>query len=120
MTKTSPVTEIRQRVDAAVARAAGDPSLALQPRDITPVTEAVVAGVAPTVLHLTNNEPWYQSRVTIGAIVSIAVPLLGLAGISADVVDAEEITAVLVAIGTAVGGILTLYGRWKAKTPIGS
>lgn len=116
----SPIQEIRQRVDAAVAMAASDPTLGVKPRDIVPVTEAVVQKVAPLVLHATNNEPWYQSRVTIGAIVSIAVPLLGVLGVSADVVDADQLTGILVAAGTVVGGLVTLYGRWKARKPLGN
>lgn len=115
----SPVEEIRQQVDAAVARSATDPRLNITPSDITPVTESVVRKVAPLVLHATNNEAWYRSRVTWGAIASIALPLLGAFGVSSDIIDSDQFIALGLALGTAAGGVLTLYGRWKAKKPLG-
>lgn len=114
------VQEITKRVDKAMENAAADPTLGVRARDIPPVTAAVVAKVAPVVLHATNNEPWYQSRVTWGAIASIALPLLGAVGVSSDVIDADQFVALGLALGTAAGGVLTLYGRWKAKKPLGS
>ncbi len=80
---------------------------------------AIVQAVGPLIEHANNAEPWYQSRVTWGAIVSIAIPILGAFGVSADLLDADQLTAILTAAGAAVGGILTLWGRWKSKRPIG-
>lgn len=80
---------------------------------------AIVRAVMPLAEHAANAEPWYQSRVTWGAFVSIAIPILGALGVSADLLDADQLTAILTAAGAAVGGILTLWGRWKAKRPIG-
>jgi hypothetical protein len=76
--------------------------------------------VEPVLEHLANAEPWYQSRVTWGAIISTAVPLLGAVGIAVDWIDPDEAAALGVALGTVIGGALTLYGRWKAKRPLGS
>lgn len=119
MTET-PVEQIRNTVGAAVARSARDPKLSIDAGDITPVTEAVVQRVAPVILHATNNEPWYKSRVTWGAIGAIALPLLGAFGVGTDVIDADQFVAIGLALGTAASGVLTLYGRWKARKPIGS
>ncbi len=57
-------------VSAAVAAAVARPEV---PADAKAVP-AIVEAVTPLVENATNNEPWYQSRVTIGAIVSIAIP----------------------------------------------
>jgi hypothetical protein len=102
-------------VSAAVAAAVAKPEV---PADAKAVP-AIVEAVTPLVEHSNNAEPWYQSRVTIGAMVSIAIPVLGALGVSADVLDADQLTAILTAAGALAGGALTLYGRWKAKQPIG-
>ena len=80
----------------------------------------VVKEVAAKVEHVTNNEPWYQSRVTIGALVSMGTGMAGLFGVAVSPQDAEAIVAICMALGTAAGGAITLYGRWAAKKPIGA
>jgi len=79
----------------------------------------VVKAITPVVEHLTNNEPWYRSRVTWGAVASIVLPLLGIAGVTSDVISSEEFVSLGLAVGSAAGGLLTLYGRWKARKPLG-
>lgn len=74
----------------------------------------------PEDVHDANAEPWYQSRVTWGAIISAGVPILATAGIATDWIDEDTLIAGLVAGGGAVGAVVTLYGRWKAKRPIGA
>lgn len=97
------------------------PAVPVERQDIPvlrPTVERIVEQeVAPVIEHLTNNEPWYQSRVTLGAIASIAS---GLAGIVGWQIGAEDITTILVSVGPIVGGALALYGRWKARKPLGA
>lgn len=83
------------------------------------VAEIVANELVPVVVHNTNNEPWYQSRVTIGALVSSAAGIAGLFGIAISPEDSELMIGVGVAAGTAIGGLVTLYGRWVAKKPLG-
>ncbi|MCB8819962.1 hypothetical protein LJD17_05350 [Microvirga rosea] len=81
----------------------------------------MIEEVGPIVAHLTNNEPWYQSRVTWGAIIAAASPIL--APIIGRALSPEEQalwTSVLTMVGTGIGAALTLYGRWKARRPIGA
>lgn len=106
----------------AVSAVAANPTTDLKPSDAAAVSQQVQAEIAsdPVVQHVTNTEPWYQSRVTIGAIVSIVIPLLGLIGISTDVIDADMLTRVLTAAGVVIGGLFTLYGRWVARKPLGA
>ncbi|MEI4470909.1 hypothetical protein [Frigidibacter sp. MR17.24] len=101
---------LRDRVASALAETGATP--------ISSTTEAVVAKVAPIVAHATNAEPWYRSRVTWGAIIAITAPILSALGVSADVLDPDLAVSISTAVATAVGGLLTLYGRWKAKKPL--
>lgn len=84
------------------------------------VARTVVREIAPMVQHATNTEPWYQSRVTWGALVSIGAGVLALFGIVLTPEDTALIIGLATSIGTAAGGILTLWGRWKARKPLGS
>lgn len=96
------------------------------PRPYTDEERELAASVAkevePIIAHATNQEPWYQSRVTWGALISIASGALALTGASSGLISAEDMalfTEAGLAVGTVLGGGLTLYGRWRAKKPIG-
>lgn len=110
---------INAAIIAAVSATVARPDVAAKQEAVAPIVAAVTREVAPMIENAVNAEPWYRSRVTIGALVSIIIPLLGLAGVSSDVVDADQLTAIVVAAGSAIGGVVSLYGRWKAKRPIG-
>ncbi|GAB4068356.1 hypothetical protein KHC28_15610 [Ancylobacter sonchi] len=68
--------------------------------------------------HRTNAEPWYQSRVTLGALVALVG---GLYALALDIADGsppsvEALTSQLTAI---LGAVTVLYGRWRARKPLG-
>ncbi|KAB0269082.1 hypothetical protein [Microvirga brassicacearum] len=89
--------------------------------DAPQIKKEVAEAIAPAIEHLTNNEPWYQSRVTWGAIIAAASPMV--APLIGRVFSPEEqmlATAVMTGIGSAFGAGTVLYGRWKAKKPIGA
>lgn len=113
-------TEIAAAVREGAKIAADKTTTDMKPKDVATVTQTVLTELKPVIEHVTNNEPWYQSRVTWGALAAIALPLLGAFGVSTDVIDSDQFVALGLAVGTAAGGVLTLYGRWKAKKPIGS
>ena len=108
-------------VAAILKVAAENPAISLQREDVPRVTAGVVDALAPIVQHATNAEPWYQSRVTWGVIVAglstIAKPLVGELPISAE--QTVDIVNALATAGQAFGFGLTLYGRWRARRPIG-
>lgn len=87
--------------------------------DAVRVAEQVAAKVAPVIVSQANQEPWYQSRVTWGALLSIATGIAALFGIVISPEDIELFIGIAMAAGTVIGGAITLYGRWKAKKPIG-
>ena len=79
-------------------------------------TPDAVTEAAKVIVNQTNNEPWWQSRVTWGAIAAI----LGGLGTMAGLVAARDWTPNLwlTAFGGVGGGVGTLYGRWVAKKPL--
>lgn len=87
--------------------------------DASRVAADVTREVAAVVVNQTNQEPWYQSRVTWGAIIAVGGGLAGIAGYAVDAQDQAQIVNGIVGITTAVGGLLAWYGRWRAKKPIG-
>lgn len=89
------------------------------PHNVGTVAEAVAKQIAPRMAHEANAEPWYQSRVTIGALVSIGTGVLALSGIILTPEDTALIVSMATSVGAVAAGGLTLYGRWKAKKPIG-
>jgi len=102
----------------AVREAARDPRNTLTLQEAAPVASAVLDQITPVVAHMTNNEPWYQSRVTWGVIISVAAPILSALGVSADLLDPDLAVSISSAAVTVVGGALTLYGRWRARKPL--
>lgn len=109
-------------VATAVNDVARDPGNPLTTSLAPAVTAAVAAEVAPVLINATNSEPWYQSRVTWGVILAaagtLAKPFIG--DLPIDESQTADIVAALATLGQVVGFVLTLYGRWKAKKPIGS
>lgn len=111
---------IAAAIVAGVSAATASPATTATPADNHVISSSVNAAVAPLIVNATNSEPWYQSHVTIGAIVSIAIPLLSLVGVKADIITPDQLTSIITAAGVVVGGVITLYGRWVAKRPLGS
>lgn len=103
--------------DKVLDRLIASPQTTVTQAEAPVVRQEVADAVAPVVEHLTNNEPWYRSRVTIGALTSIVSGIFMLFGVALDV----ETIAVLVSTALAViGGFVSLYGRWKATKPLGA
>ena len=116
-------------IASAVQKVARDPAQPIEPHQ-APVVAREVASAAiedprlkqldAQVQHATNNEPAWRSRVTIGAVVAGVAGVLGAFGIVVAPEDQELIAAALTALGTGIGVATTLYGRWKAKKPLGA
>ncbi len=118
------MTDIRNALTPAVVKAvqkaAASPDTATKPQDAAIVASNILTEVVPIVAHATNNEPWWQSRVTWGAILSIVATILGIFGLTFPAeLQGQVLTAIMAAI-PLVGGIVTLIGRWVAKKPLGT
>lgn len=83
------------------------------------VANKIAAEVAPVIVNQANAEPWYQSRVILGSLVTVGVGLAGLFGMVISPDDAALITSVAVSAGAVISGLFTLYGRLVAKKPLG-
>lgn len=117
-----PADLIVKAIAGAVREVANDSSTSLQPSQAPAVEQKIKDAIAnsPRVQHVTNSEPWYQSRVTIGALVTMASGALGLAGFVLDAEDVALATNAALGAGAMIGACITLYGRWRAKKPIGA
>lgn len=105
---------------AGVKTAVHSESTAAQPRDTKEIVEAVQEKVAPIVAHATNNEPWWQSRVTLGAILTAVAGVVGIFGYAFPAEVQGKVIDAVIALAPLVGAAITLYGRWVAKKPLGS
>lgn len=101
-------------VDKLVA----SPNVAITQYDQGIAERIVQKEVEPVLKHLTNNEPWYRSRVTLGSVAAIAGGIWALylewAGGTLDMADLYTQGPVI------AGGLTALYGRWVASRPIGA
>lgn len=100
-------------------RLIASPRTTVTPAEAPAVRQEVANAVAPVIEHLTNNEPWYRSRVTWGAIFAITG---GLTTIGTLVANGAPLSLETYGppAGAAWGGVTALYGRWKAKKPLGA
>lgn len=119
--------KLENKIAAAVITAVNEPSTPAKVEAAAPIIEAVTSKIAPEIISATNNEPWYQSRVMWGSIIAIAAPILApllswLIGetVTISTEEQEAIAAALAAAGSAVGGLVAIYGRFIARKPIGS
>lgn len=117
---------LETKIAVAVINAVGDPAVPAQPAAAAPIIDAVTAKIAPEIIAATNNEPWWESRVMWGSIVAIAAPIVApllswVIGETVTISDDEQanIAAALAAAGSAIGGLLAIYGRFVARKPIG-
>jgi hypothetical protein len=111
--------DLKSRLTALIASIIADPKVPAQSAAVAPIVDGLDV-ILQQILHSTNNEPWYTSRVTLGALLGIVGTVL-LAFFNIDFnADAQKMALDLIVAALPVaGGLLTLYGRWKAKVPIG-
>ena len=110
---------IAAAIVAGVKAAAASPSNDLKKPDVVAVARQVADEVIPTVLNATNNEPWYQSRVTLGALLAAVAGVLGIFGFAFPDEMQGKVLDLVIALGPILGAGLALYGRWAAKKAIG-
>jgi hypothetical protein len=110
---------VRDAIVKGAVKAANEFSTNTTTSDVGVITSKVLNEVAPIVANATNSEPWYKSRVTLGALMAAIAGVMGIFGFTLEPEDQSRILDLVVAIGPVVGGAIALYGRWVAKKPIG-
>ncbi|SMD18403.1 hypothetical protein [Rhizobium sp. RU36D] len=114
MSKTS---ILKAAIVAGVAAAVARPEVAADKSAVPEIAESVAAKIEPVIEYAANAEPWYQSNVTWGAIMTIIASAGTIGGLlQSGVTDGE---AYATAAGALIGAAWTLYGRWVAKRPLG-
>ena len=61
-----------------------------------------------------ENKPWYASKTILGGIIALIAGLAGAFGIAISPEDQEMIIQGILAVGSAIGGLLAIYGRIRA------
>ena len=60
-------------------------------------------------------KPWWQSKGVVGGFIAAAAPVVALFGVD---VDVEQTTQIARQCAGLVGGVLAVYGRVKADSPV--
>lgn len=61
------------------------------------------------------GKPWYTSRGVWGGVISLLSLFLGIWGYSISPEETEQLVLALTGVGAAIGNIVGVYGRLKAK-----
>ncbi|MFC4172621.1 hypothetical protein ACFOYU_11210 [Microvirga sp. GCM10011540] len=105
--------------DKVLDRLIASPQTTVTAAEAPAVRQEVAKAVAPVIKHLTNNEPWYRSNVTWGSIFAImgGIATIGTHIVMGTPLSWEQYGTPALAIW---GGVQALYGRWKARKPLGA
>lgn len=111
---------LRATIAARIAAVVADPNVPAQAAAVTPIVDGLET-VLQEVLHSTNNEPWYCSRVTLGSILSlVGIVMMTFFNVSFSADDQKMVLDLILACIPVAGALYALYGRWKSKVPIAS
>lgn len=84
-----------------------------------PLSTNAVQDVAQVVINQTNNEPWFQSKITLFSIGGVITASLGIVAMFAGQAEFDPVL-----LGTHITTIATfvgvLWGRWVARKPLGT
>ena len=113
------VDALKPVIAAATTRAVHDAATGLDAGDAAQITHDVAREVGSVIVNQTNNEPWWQSRVTLGALLAGAAGVAGILGYTFPEDVRGQIVDAVIAAGPIIGAAITLYGRWAARKPLG-
>lgn len=65
-----------------------------------------------------DTKTWYQSKTVWGGLIAIFASLMQVRGYQVPFHEQLGLTDALASAGSAVGGLLAIYGRLKASQPI--
>lgn len=65
-----------------------------------------------------QDKPWWASKTVWGGATAIISGIAGLFGYVLSADEQEAVTAAAVALASAIGGILAIYGRIKARAAL--
>jgi hypothetical protein len=113
-------------VSKTLDKLAKSPSINLTDASADRMKTAITREMSSVIVNQTNQEPWYQSRVTWGAIMAVVAGGAGLVGYSFTAEDQafwlnniEQGVQIASSAVALLGGAYAWYGRWRAKKPLG-
>lgn len=65
-----------------------------------------------------GQKKWYHSRTIMGAATSIFLKGLAMLGVATGNIDAEQVTTVLLVLGSVIADIVAIYGRAVATKAV--
>lgn len=89
------------------------------PKIAPAVTKAVNKEVNAIITNITNQEPLWQSRMFIGAVITALLQIAAIVGVKTDTIDPESTTNLVMQGISIVSAIYAAYGRATVKKPLG-
>ena len=117
--KAAVLATLTPAIAAATSRAIKESATGLDAGDAAVIARDVTKEATAVVLNQTNSEPWTQSTVTAGALLTIAASVYGLiynAAVLGQIPTPAEFPA---QIGPLIGAGIVIYGRWFRAKPLG-
>lgn len=119
MTDVDPVIslkagEITNKVLTALVNKPG-----ISPDDASEMKPDIVDQISKVIVNQTNNEPWYQSTVTLGAAITLVTGSYAF-GYSIYTAGLPTPADFATQIGPLIGAGVVLYGRWWQRKAIGA
>lgn len=107
-------------VTKTLDKLAADPNVNLSEASADKMKPAVIKEMTSVIVNQTNQEPWYQSNVTLGIILTAAATIIK--PWAPDLVpflqDPDTVAAIVTVIQGA-GLLWSFAGRWWIKKPLG-
>lgn len=109
----------KEIVDKTLDKLAASPSIDLTEASAKEMKPAIIKEMSSVIAYQTNQEPFYQSTVTIGAVITLVT---GGYALGYDFLDGSIPTPAEFgpAAGPVVGALIVLWGRWVQKKPLGA
>lgn len=109
--------KLRQEIAAKVSETVSRSDVAGDQTSVAPITAAVMDEVGPRIDQLTNQEPWWQSRVVLGSLLILISRLLAHFGYAIPEELHGDILTVVIAFGPYLGVAIVAWGRY-ARRPL--
>ena len=88
-------------------------------KEIIKTAATVADAVSTTTTAFSESKPWYQSKTILGGAVAIGAAIGGVFGLPLDPATQQGIVEALCLLGSGVGGLLAIIGRFKAQHKVG-
>lgn len=110
--------KIEVAVEQKVAQAVSPSTVPGNIQTVAPVTQAVMQEIGPVVDHLTNQEPWWQSRTAIAALIIVISRITAKFGYYIPEELHGPLTDIVIEVFPAVAVGLIVWARYVAKKPL--